>query len=405
MAFAIEVAAVSKCYELEAASHRGTLKEAISGWLSRQRGGAGRRDFWALRDVSFSVVEGEILGLVGRNGAGKSSLLRIISGIAEPSKGHVDVTGRVGTLLELAPGFHPELSGRENIFLGGTILGMRRAEIRGRFDEVVAFSGVERFLDMPVKHYSSGMFLRLAFAVAVHLDAEILLIDEALSVGDVAFQQKCVERLRELARSGRTVVLVSHDLGSLRALCARAVWLEGGAVVRVGEIGSVTQEYAERELAASRLPSARSVRPEPPATLHVGAIELLDAKTNGPRSAFAWGDSITMRLTLQGTADDAFSVRFRVETHRPQRPVIAASAMRSRGQTFPPGTRSVGVSLGPLHLAAGAYTVSVALEYANGDANPMDVWEQAAGFVIELGPDNASIDAGLSYLPPCGFGP
>src|SRR5437773_3405766 len=188
-------------------------------------------DLWALRDLSLTIRKGEVVGLIGHNGAGKTTTLKILSRITEPSSGWADVTGRVGSLLEVGTGFHPELTGRENVFLNGAILGMRRAEIRRRFDEIVAFAEVERFLDTPVKRYSSGMQVRLAFAVAAHLESEILLVDEVLAVGDAAFQRKSLGKMGEVAQQGRTVIFVSHNLAIIQALCERGVLLERGRAV------------------------------------------------------------------------------------------------------------------------------------------------------------------------------
>src|ERR1035441_10317383 len=181
--------------------------------------------FWALKDVSFDVKQGEVVGIIGRNGAGKSTLLKILSRITEPTSGQAKIYGRVGSLLEVGTGFHPELTGRENIFLNGAILGMSRAEIRARFDEIVAFADIERFLDTPVKRYSSGMYVRLAFAVAAHLNPEILLVDEVLAVGDAEFQKKCLGKMSEVARAGRTVLFVSHNMVAVEALCPRSLLL------------------------------------------------------------------------------------------------------------------------------------------------------------------------------------
>ena len=204
-------------------------------------------EFWALRDVSFEVQEGEVLGIIGRNGAGKSTLLKILSRITEPTAGRVALRGRVSSLLEVGTGFHPELSGRENIFLNGAVLGMTRTEVRRKFDEIVEFSGVERFLDTPVKRYSSGMYVRLAFAVAAHLDPEILIVDEVLAVGDAEFQRKCLGKMDEVARrAGRTVLVVSHNMGTVKSLCSRGIWLENGAVREMGDPQDLTGRYLAR---------------------------------------------------------------------------------------------------------------------------------------------------------------
>jgi lipopolysaccharide transport system ATP-binding protein len=201
---------------------------------------------WALADVSFDVRQGQVLGLIGRNGAGKSTLLKVLSRITEPTTGQVTLRGRVGSLLEVGTGFHPELTGRENIFLNGTILGMRRAEIVRRFDEIVEFAGVTRFLDTPVKRYSSGMQVRLAFAVAAHLEPEILLVDEVLAVGDAEFQEKCLGKMRDVTQEGRTVVFVSHNLAAVRSLCSRALLLEQGRLAFDGPTDEAVERYLQR---------------------------------------------------------------------------------------------------------------------------------------------------------------
>lgn len=198
---------------------------------------------WALRDVSFEVKPGEVVGIIGANGAGKSTLLKILSRITTPTKGRVEIYGSVGSLLEVGTGFNPELTGRENIYLNGAILGMKRTEILQKFDAIVEFSGIEKFLDTPVKRYSSGMYVRLAFAVAAHLDPGILLVDEVLAVGDTVFQQKCLGKMDKVARSGRTVLFVSHNMGAVRDLCTRAVLLRGGQLQNDGDVESIIQEY------------------------------------------------------------------------------------------------------------------------------------------------------------------
>jgi lipopolysaccharide transport system ATP-binding protein len=244
----IRVEGVGKRYPLgERESYR-ALRDAIAGAITApvdrlRRRGEPRPELWALSDVSFELQRGDVLGLIGANGAGKSTLLKILSRITEPTTGRVVLRGRVGSLLEVGTGFHPELTGRENILLNGTILGMRRAEINAKFDEIVDFSGVEKFLDTPVKRYSSGMQVRLAFAVAAHLQPEILLVDEVLAVGDAEFQQKCLGKMKDVTREGRTVVFVSHNLASVRALCERALVLRSGQLVFDGRTEDAVHEY------------------------------------------------------------------------------------------------------------------------------------------------------------------
>lgn len=242
----IEVCSVSKRYLLgEDYSSGRNLREVLLtlvqglGRRDRQR----RQELWALKDVSLEIVEGEALGVVGRNGAGKSTLLKLINRITEPTSGICRTKGRIGSLLEVGTGFHPELTGRENIYLNAAILGMGRRAIRRRFDDIVTFAGVERFLDTPIKRYSSGMYLRLAFAVAAHLDAEILLIDEVLAVGDAEFQRRCLKRMADVGRDGRTVVFVSHNLDAIARLCPTSIWLDQGVVKAHGATPAIIEDY------------------------------------------------------------------------------------------------------------------------------------------------------------------
>src|SRR5262245_31168778 len=250
----IRATGLGKRYRIGSREAYGSLRDSLARAARRsvgfgrtgERESASNQDqdtIWALRDVSFSVGDGDIVGVVGRNGSGKSTLLKILSRITEPTSGHAQVRGRVGSLLEVGTGFHPELTGRENVFVNGAILGMKRREIVRRFDEIVAFAEVDRFIDTPVKHYSSGMQMRLAFAVAAHLQPNILLVDEVLAVGDAEFQRRCLGKMHEVSREGRTVILVSHQMGQIRRLCERVIWLDHGRVRSIGETGAVIGEY------------------------------------------------------------------------------------------------------------------------------------------------------------------
>jgi lipopolysaccharide transport system ATP-binding protein len=228
-----------------------TLRETLTGVLraplKRLRyGGSDEAEetLWALRDVGFEVMPGEAVGIIGRNGSGKSTLLKILSRVTEPTTGRAELYGRVGSLIEVGTGFHPELTGRENIYLNGAILGMKRREIDRKFDEIVAFAEIEKYLDTPVKHYSSGMYMRLGFAVAAHLDTEILIIDEVLAVGDAAFQKKCLGKMEDSAREGRTVLFVSHDMSSVQALCSRSILLDKGQLMVEGRVSEVVERYS-----------------------------------------------------------------------------------------------------------------------------------------------------------------
>jgi lipopolysaccharide transport system ATP-binding protein len=261
----IRIQGLGKRYRIGAKPRYRTLRESVvksaTGMLAAARhltsrngtasGDEENNHIWALRDVSLDVMPGEVTGVIGRNGAGKSTLLKILSRITEPTTGRVDLYGRVGSLLEVGTGFHPELTGRENIYLSAAILGMRRAEIERKFDEIVAFAEVEKFIDTPVKRYSSGMYVRLAFAVAAHLEPEILLVDEVLAVGDVAFQKKCLGKMDEVARGGRTVFFVSHNTASIESLCTSALLLETGQVRLVGDPATAVNEYTKSVLTAA----------------------------------------------------------------------------------------------------------------------------------------------------------
>jgi lipopolysaccharide transport system ATP-binding protein len=248
---------IGKAYKLgQAEVKHDTFRDAVLGTLKaplrRLRSfGKPERDeelFWALRNVSFSVAEGDVVGVIGRNGAGKSTLLKILSRITEPTEGQVALRGRVASLLEVGTGFHPELTGRENIYLNGSILGMTRSEIDRKFDEIVAFSEIERFLDTPVKRFSSGMYVRLAFAVAAHLEPEILIVDEVLAVGDFEFQKKCLGKMQDVAKHGRTVIFVSHQISAINRLCRRVIWLDKGRIVGDDVAPSVVARYLSQGL-------------------------------------------------------------------------------------------------------------------------------------------------------------
>jgi lipopolysaccharide transport system ATP-binding protein len=271
--------------------------------LARGRGVvAGDRveEFWALKDVSFEVRRGEVLGIIGRNGAGKSTLLKILSRITEPSEGRVTIKGRVASLLEVGTGFHPELTGRENIYLNGAILGMTRAEIRRKFDEIVDFAGVEKFLDTPVKRYSSGMYVRLAFAVAAHLEPEILVIDEVLAVGDAEFQKKCLGKMGEVAGGGRTVLFVSHDMPRLMLVCQRGALLNQGALCATGRIDEVVQHYlSSQTVAASAVNLAARTDRSGSGEARFLSISLFN--NNRACAVFKMGDQIEQKLGLKIT--------------------------------------------------------------------------------------------------------
>jgi lipopolysaccharide transport system ATP-binding protein len=265
----IKVESVSKQYQVgQGQNAYSTLRDALAGAvrapLKRLRRNRNEtHTIWALKDVSFEVWPGEVVGIIGRNGAGKSTLLKILSRITEPTSGRVELYGRIASLLEVGTGFHPELTGRENIYLNGAILGMSRSEIKRKFDEIVAFAEIEKFIDTAVKFYSSGMYVRLAFAVSAHLEPEVLILDEVLAVGDTAFQQKCLGKMREVSSHGRTVLLVSHSMATVGQLCKKTIWLDEGRVEEFGPTDMVIQSY----LNTQRTAAAEFIRNETEAQL------------------------------------------------------------------------------------------------------------------------------------------
>ena len=309
---AIHVENIWKEYRLGAISHR-RLTRDLQSWWARVRGkddpnapltvaaspptphpSRNEDRFWALRDVSFEAREGEVIGIIGRNGAGKSTLLKILSRVTAPSRGQITVTGRIASLLEVGTGFHPELTGRENVFLNGAILGMSREEIRRKFDEIVAFAEVERFIDTPVKRYSSGMYVRLAFGVAAHLEPEILIVDEVLAVGDAQFQKKCLGKMEDVGREGRTVLFVSHNMPAVQKMCSSALLLDGGRLVLRGDVPTVVNEY----LAAGSgdlLSWERSAPPGPEAYLE----QVFVAEADGsPKNVVETGGSLHLSVAF-----------------------------------------------------------------------------------------------------------
>ena len=303
----IRVESLGKKYYLSHQGRKDTLRDSLTQGVReffRKRTSSapgGDEEFWALRDVSFEVNRGDVVGIIGRNGAGKSTLLKILSRITEPTSGRTVIRGRVASLLEVGTGFHPELSGRENIFLNGAILGMSRAEIRRKFDEIVAFAEVERFLDTQVKHYSSGMYVRLAFAVAAHLEPEILIVDEVLAVGDLQFQRKCLGKMQEVAGGGRTILFVSHNMAAVQRLCTRGVYLKQGNVAMAGRINEVIDRYLAEATGTDGKP-ANYARRHP--AFEVGPVELLiDGES---RHAVPAGATLTFRLHYRCAAPADF---------------------------------------------------------------------------------------------------
>jgi lipopolysaccharide transport system ATP-binding protein len=300
---AIRADGISKRYRLGAAA-QGRLTDAVWDGVGRLRrlqvGPRAERDvLWALKDVSFEIEEGEVVGFMGRNGAGKSTLLKVLSRITKPTTGHADVRGRVGSLLEVGSGFHPDLTGRENVYLYGAVLGMRGRDVRRKFDDIVAFAEVERFLDTPVKRYSSGMYMRLAFAVAAHLEPEILIVDEVLAVGDVAFQQKCLGKMEETASGGRTVLFVSHNTAAVSALCQRAYLLEAGKIVASGPAAAIVNQYVSAAQSKQVIPVRERTDRSGDGSIRITSIEIADASGRAITSSSALRVTLTFESELE----------------------------------------------------------------------------------------------------------
>jgi lipopolysaccharide transport system ATP-binding protein len=274
---------------------------------------------WALKNISFRVSKGEVIGIIGTNGAGKSTLLKILSRITDPTTGYAEIRGKVSSLLEVGTGFHPELTGRENVYLNGTILGMTKKEVDSKFDDIIEFSGVEKFIDTPVKRYSSGMLVRLAFSVAAHLEPEILIIDEVLAVGDAAFQQKCLGKMENVAKEGRTVLFVSHNMAAVENLCSRAIWIDGGQVVEIGETKKIIETYLQKSMQHARIPLAdrEDRRGEGDIMLNRLDIESEDGQTINHAST---GKNLILRLHYITNANKSIpNCRFSITITRKER--------------------------------------------------------------------------------------
>ncbi|MCO5182760.1 MAG: ABC transporter ATP-binding protein [Anaerolineae bacterium] len=367
---AINVEHLTKEYRIgQTHQHGETMREALLSRLRRGQTANGREAtpamHVALRDVSFAVKRSEVIGVIGRNGAGKSTLLKILSRITEPTSGQATIYGRVGSLLEVGTGFHPELTGRENVFMNGATLGMRRTEIARKFDEIVAFSEVEKFIDTPIKRYSSGMRVRLAFAVAAHLEPEILLVDEVLAVGDAAFQEKCLGKMSDVVDHGRTILFVSHNMASIKHLCSRSILLEEGEIAFDGPSDEAVQRYMVGNEALSTQADNRifiSVTPNPALKHQVLSVEAF-GRYGEPLSYVATDDYVRFRITWQSTeAVRRGGVMFGLHTlegvpliHYSTQPISKVEV------EIQVGLNQIDIEFERLPLAAGQYYVAVVL--------------------------------------------
>lgn len=388
---AIRVENLSKLYHIGMLQQRhDTLRDALTSRFRRSPQAVYAQstvsdELWALRDVSFEVKRGEVVGIIGRNGAGKSTLLKILSRITEPTSGRVELHGRVGSLLEVGTGFHPELTGRENIYLNGAILGMHRVEIDRQFDEIVAFAEIERFLDTPVKRYSSGMYVRLAFAVAAHLEPEIMIVDEVLAVGDAEFQKKCLGKMGDVASGGRTVLFVSHNMSAVQRLCARTIRLNQGTLVARGKTAEIVAEYIASDAYCARpeqwIDLTRMSR------LGIGTARFVAAKFSSLGQSFnseiRSDEPLEFLLSItSNTPRSVGSVCIIIFDQYGTKLINADTISQGRSVNLRTGENLVRFSFDSLHLGTGVYTVG--LWMADPTSGPLDFIESAFSVQVSI---------------------
>jgi len=382
---AIKVVNLSKKYKIGERVPYKTLREEIIKFFKGDRKKENEY-IWALKDVSLEIKRGEIVGIIGPNGAGKTTLLKILSRITEPTDGYAEVYGRVGSLLEVGVGFHPELTGRENIYLNGAMLGMSKKEIDKKFDQIVSFAEIEKFIDTPVKHYSSGMYVRLAFSVAAHLEPEILLVDEVLAVGDISFQQKCLGKMDQVTKEGRTVLFVSHNMSAIRSLCKRVIWLENGKIKKEGNANSVTIEYEETFLKYGGGLSPERVRKNEEIKnkeFYFKKVGIFDEKGN-QKIAFKYDEKIVLNIELEGKIEEKFHIVFRIYDKFGIM-VFAGASAEFFNKYFTPDVRKIKIEIGPTNLTKGTYRIELLLrkgKIQGLERDEIDIWENAINFKI-----------------------
>ena len=380
---------------------RDVLAGKFKGLLNRKSESGKRKsveEFWALDGVSFEVKQGEAVGIIGRNGAGKSTLLKILSRITEPTRGRIEIDGRVASLLEVGTGFHPELTGRENIFLNGAILGMHRAEIRRKFDEIVAFADVEKFLDTPVKHFSSGMYMRLAFAVAAHLEPEILVVDEVLAVGDAQFQKKCLGKMKDVSQSGRTVLFVSHNMDAISRLCASCLYLVNGRLQMQGETRQVIKAYSEH---SKQTVGDIDLTPLPRRFEGNGAGQLLRLRCiqNGTTAAWCYEYGTPLEFSIEFSVSkilDEPEIGFAVSSITGSELVGVTTSQETPLDRLAPGRYAMKVAVPNLPLNPGTYSLGLGLA-----ASGRSVDHILEATQIEIIPNRQSIEKELHKVWAC----
>lgn len=366
---------------------RDVITNRVKGLFSQNKKfGTTCEDLWALKDINFEIKEGDRLGVIGRNGAGKSTLLKALSRITEPTKGRISIKGRVASLLEVGTGFHPELTGRENIFLNGAIIGMIRFEIKKKFDEIVAFAEVEKFLDTPVKYYSSGMYVRLAFAVAAHLEPEILLVDEVLAVGDINFQKKCMGKMADISnKKGKTIIFVSHNLIAIQRLCTKAVLLTSGKISAEGEADIVTNKYSNESLEAMQIPLSERIDRRGSAKIKFTSIVMQD-ENNNVVNFFKCGQTVKFRIFFINNCGGELKklvVSLGIDDSKGNRVTYMNNELTDDYfDVVPPNFNSFDITIERLPLMPGRYSIEL---YSSVNVETADWIQNAAFFDVELG--------------------
>lgn len=388
------------------------LAQHIISPFSKWKTTSSLEEFWALKNITFDIKQGDCVGIIGYNGAGKSTLLKILSRITEPTTGRVKINGLVASLLEVGTGFHPELTGRENIYLNGAILGMRKAEIERKFNEIVDFAEIEKFLDTPVKRYSSGMYVRLAFSVAAHIEPEILLVDEVLAVGDAAFQKKCLGKMRNVAQEGRTVLFVSHNMNAIRSLCRSAIWLDKGQIVKRGTTDEVVGEYEHNHIwrfEKASYVAERSLEDVKNLGFYVSRVEMQNTKGE-KTNIFSYHENIFLILDVSGEpAGNNYSVEFRIFKESGEFISVGASGSY-HDVYFDKKIKRVRINIGPLIFTNGKYRISLSLVSGmvrDESISRVDSWEDACSFnIIECHPFATAhdIDKRSACVIPHSFG-
>jgi lipopolysaccharide transport system ATP-binding protein len=407
----IEIENLWKEYRLGVIGH-GTLTQDLQSWWARtvgkedpnslltslSKGQKKQMDgdrFWALQNINLEIKQGEIIGIIGKNGAGKSTLLKILSRVTAPSKGVIKVKGRIASLLEVGTGFHQELTGRENVFLNGAVLGMTKIEIKRKFDEIVNFSGIEAFIDTPVKRYSSGMYVRLAFGVAAHLEPEILVIDEVLAVGDLEFQTKCMKKMEDLAGSSRTILFVSHNMGVVRSLCGRVAWLQNGSVYGDGSGSELVKAY--QEAMSNRTPSEsvtfiRDINDVTPGRITWVESAQICNEADQPCNRFRYGDDLKLKFSIGGGVPRDGTALIWIMTDASGNNIGWSNSALLKSFFLKNGKRIACCIIKNLPLAVGRYYFSLSCGIAGG-GEVKDIWRNAISFeVVACDPFNSSYE-------------